>query len=198
MPNYCNTTLKIRGSKSELARFRKFAKTSVSKHGISEKNVLDTNQFLPYPDKYLIKDIAPKTKKTKNGAGQFRMVEGSDGFNSGGYEWCNENWGTKWGICSAELDVKETDKKNKYDDSDYDKPQLIYTYDTAWTPGCPIVEKMSKMFPKLSFKRFVEEESRAFVFEDEIKNGKTIEYVEHDPDEFYNHADDEEEDEEDE
>jgi len=192
MPNYSSTILTIRGSKPELTKFRKFAKTSVSLHGMSEKNALDTNQFLPYPNKYLIKDIAPETKITENDNGQYRMVEGKDGYNSGGYEWCSKNWGTKWGICHAELVVKETDKKNTYDNSDYNKPQLIYEYDTAWTPGTPIVIKMSKMFPKLSFKRFVEEESRAFVFEDEIKNGKTIEYEDHDPDKFYSHEDEDE------
>jgi len=65
-----------------------------------------------------------------------------DGFNSGGYEWCNENWGTKWGICNAEL----------INDNDYDETkELGYSFETAWSPPFPVVLEMSKLFPNLEF-----------------------------------------------
>lgn len=62
-----------------------------------------------------------------------------DGYNRGGYEWCIEHWGTKWGICNPKLVSKRT-------------RQLKYTFDCAWSPCCPIVHKMSELFPKLKFK----------------------------------------------
>jgi len=68
-----------------------------------------------------------------------------DGFNSGGYEWCIKNWGTKWGICNAELGNAD------YISADSISYELEYTFDTAWSPPTPIVKKMSEMFPSLTF-----------------------------------------------
>ena len=65
----------------------------------------------------------------------------NDGFNSGGYKWCCENWGTKWGICNAEV-VQEFLERISHID---------YCFDTAWSPPLPVVLKMSEMFPGLRF-----------------------------------------------
>ena len=192
MPNWCSSTLTITGSKSKLKEFREFSKTDANRHSLKEDNDLDTERFMPYPKKYLDKDLKPTTTRIKNVFGQFQMVEDKDGYNNGGYEWCCRNWGTKWGICHAELRVKETENRKKFDDNEENKgkPQLVYTFDTAWSPGEPIVYKMSKMFPTLHFKWFCEEESRAFVCETEIENGKTVCHEDFDPEQFYKDEED--------
>jgi hypothetical protein len=61
----------------------------------------------------------------------------SDGYNSGGYEWCCAAWGTKW---------------NAYDvmRRDYDG-RVCVTFQTAWAPPVPIIIALATMFPKVSF-----------------------------------------------
>ena len=140
MPNWCECELRIEGKKKELAKFKEFAKT--------KKNVLDTEKFIPYPKKF--KDLDEKSRKLDEKRDKMRKRGKSyeeaekkypymkDGFNSGGYEWCNDNWGTKWGICDAELIEDYGDELN-------------YEFNTAWSPPEPVIIKMSKMFPKLKF-----------------------------------------------
>lgn len=57
-----------------------------------------------------------------------------DGYNSGGYEWCSENWGTKWDACNPER-VSLTES------------ELIYKFKTAWSPPLPVIEKLASMYP---------------------------------------------------
>lgn len=53
------------------------------------------------------------------------------------YDWSITNWGTKWNACEADC----------YKDHD---GRLIYRFDTAWSAPTPIIEKLAKMFPRLS------------------------------------------------
>jgi len=150
MPNWCENELRVEGNKKDLQKFKKFAK--------SEGSVLNHNNFIPYPKKFkeldkkaevwLKKaDELAKKHKAKNWYSlpielreKFEKENGKepkDGFNQGGYEWCNDKWGTKWGICEPVLDEFET--------------ELLYRFDTAWSPPTPIIIKMSEMFPKLEF-----------------------------------------------
>jgi hypothetical protein len=61
-----------------------------------------------------------------------------DGFNSGGYKWCCDNWGTKWGIVEPVLEYTSS-------------RALHYRFDTAWSPPVPLIAKMGEKFPKLDF-----------------------------------------------
>ena len=65
-----------------------------------------------------------------------------DGFNSGGYDWCCSNWGSKWGISDSSLPDEEYDEK---------VGKLFYGFQSAWSPVGPLIIKMSEMFPKLLF-----------------------------------------------
>jgi len=160
MPNWCDCELDIEGEGKELKRFKAFAQTRKGK----EVNVLDTKQFIPYPKKF--EELDKKARDWEEKADKFAKKQGcdswycgdklsdklrkqfevenppikKDGFNSGGYTWCIENWGTKWGICHAEIDRE-----------DYKYGELSYVFDTAWSPCYPVILKMSKMFPKLKF-----------------------------------------------
>jgi hypothetical protein len=69
-----------------------------------------------------------------------------DGYNQGGYNWCVNNWGTKWGFCDIEL-VEEIYQKGKDDKCS----ELFYTFNTAWSPALPLIKKMGKMFPSITF-----------------------------------------------
>jgi len=61
-----------------------------------------------------------------------------DGFNQGGYEWCINNWGAKWGFCHSHI-VEESGGS------------IFYQFDTAWSPPEPLIIRMGEMFPELTF-----------------------------------------------
>jgi len=144
MPNWCDCELRVevKDTKnkeqenkglSELKKFKNFARKG--------ENVLETNNFIPYPKRFKEQTrLAEKHNKklnelSKEETKSFKMM--SDGFNSGGYDWCIKNWGTKWGICDASMEMYHS--------------ELEYWFQTAWSPPEPVIRKMSKMFPRLKF-----------------------------------------------
>jgi hypothetical protein len=128
MPNHVDMDLVVSGDTESLHAFIAFAKEGES--------ILSANKFIPYPNKYRLMDMRAETAKQ---CGDLYM---KDGFNSGGYEWCVSNWGTKWGIYGANL--VGTNLKDK-------KGKLEYACQSAWEPPLPVIIAMSKEFPTLKF-----------------------------------------------
>ena len=68
-------------------------------------------------------------------------------------DWYNQRcheWGTKWDVNTGDTYF--------FDNSDDDNDRYIsYTFDTAWAPPCPWLEKTGKMYPQLSFELTFEE-----------------------------------------
>lgn len=54
------------------------------------------------------------------------------------YEWCINNWGTKWNSYGYEPNT------------DYSESETIY-FQTAWSAPHPILEKLSEMYPTITF-----------------------------------------------
>jgi len=147
MPNHCENDLRVEGDKEELSRFKEFAKEG--------KELLSADKFIPYPEEFKKQDeLARKTEKLRNELCASLEKKGltkesafekankkyphiKDGFNSGGYDWCIKNWGTKWGF--YEVNLQESSE------------ELFYTFQTAWSPAEPVIKKMGEMFPKLTF-----------------------------------------------
>ena len=167
MPNWAYHTLKISGSKEDILALKNLVTSKTNIYtGKKELNVLNTNKLIPYPKKYLDLDINPKTRKIILGDKQYMSIEGKDGYNSGGYDWCCQNWGTKWGVCRAEIcseDLKESGRSN-----------IVYSFETAWSPGVQVIMKMSELFPMLGFDWYCEEESLDFKFKCLVKKGKIL------------------------
>ena len=128
MPNHVEQDLWVTGSSETLREFMVFAK--------EDELLLSANKFIPYPEEYATLDKQAEEERKK---GNFFA---KDGFNSGGYQWVRQNWGTTWGIYNAELlSEKLTGKSGK----------LKYTCESAWSPATLIVDAMSKKFPTLKF-----------------------------------------------
>ena len=53
------------------------------------------------------------------------------------YDWCCENWGTKWPAC--DVTMEESERK------------ISWQFHTAWCAPYPIIEKLEQAFPKLSY-----------------------------------------------
>jgi hypothetical protein len=161
MPNHCSNDLYVIGPLDEVLRFRDNAVT-INKEGGA---TLNEAFIMPYPKHYkelddvakaweqkcqegweLAKTINPDVKYPDfyKGFSEEHGERPRDGYNMGGYEWCNMYWGTKWGSYNgAELKLTEAGKNSK----------LKLTFDTAWcTYGEEFMSKLSKLFPTLEIK----------------------------------------------
>jgi len=151
MPNWCSQDLIITGPTVELMDFKKFAK--------SKESVLDTEAFIPYPEKF--KEHDKKVKKQMEEYNKLSEEERKnkeypkDSFNlddskdkdllvdgMSGYWWCINNWGSKWGICQSELTSEKLDNETG---------KLVYCFDSAWSPVIPVIAEMSRLFNNLRF-----------------------------------------------
>lgn len=196
MPNYVYGNLYVTGEKKALLKFKEFADgeeeyiDELSGEKKISNRILDMNKFIPYPKRFKDMDkqaqehnkkmrILEEQAKTDEKAKKeyeneliLAELEGndihkSDGYNQGGYDWCVMNWGTKWNFCDVELE-EETDE------------QLHYSFSTAWNMPIPVLFKMSKMFPALTFEYLGNEESEEFEVEYEFKAGKLTKQEEKD------------------
>jgi len=133
MPNHVDQDLYVTGDVASLKSFMEFA--CEDRNG--EELLLSANKFIPYPNEYLIMDTVAEEKRLK---GDYTV---KDGFNSGGYHWCINNWGTKWGIYSTRFLSQKLGGK---------RGRLKYTFQSAWSPPLPVILAMSKKFESLKFK----------------------------------------------
>ena len=74
------------------------------------------------------------------------------------YEWCNRNWGTKWGACETCFSADEL---------------CEVSFSTAWAAPEPIFQKLCEMFPDAEINFHCEYEE-GFVIEYENENGGLI------------------------
>lgn len=146
MPNWCECDLTVEGPEADLTAFKEKAKEQYPEGG--NPAVLDAASFIPYPAKFRKQDEKAAQwweENTEDGKRYGNLKPGvtwadapKDGFNSGGYAWCCENWGTKWGICDPEVTSESSEC-------------MEYTFQCAWGPCTPVIEKMGEMFPTLRF-----------------------------------------------
>lgn len=62
------------------------------------------------------------------------------------YDWCCENWGTKWGAYEP-IDIE---------DDGYGK--IVITFHTAWSAPIPIYKKLKELFPDVDIEAYWSDE----------------------------------------
>lgn len=159
MPNWCYNSVTIDG-------FRLDLKELVDKAG--KNNPPDDNSllraFIPMPEEYTT----------------------IEGYNSGGYEWCLNNWGTKWAESSMQMEA------NVFGDTG----QIIYQFDSPWNPPLTGYQKISEMFPRLTFIHYWDEPGMAFcgitvtiageeIMMEEVEGGKYPDFFIEEEDLYY-------------
>lgn len=149
MPNHCSQDLFVYGPADVIKEFVDFSKQN--------GEMLSADRYIPYPQKF--KDLDAEAVVAR----QCGIHSIKDGFNSGGYEWCVANWGTKWGIYDCLL------TKFKLNGS---RSQVNYTFNSAWSPANKIIFAMSEKFPALRFKLKYYEAGMCFKGVYEVANGK--------------------------
>jgi hypothetical protein len=159
MPNHVEQDLWVTGNTETLKEFMAFAKDG--------DKLLSADKFIPYPKEYKDKDEEGERLRAECAASNdwTKYTGYRDGFNSGGYEWCVQNWGTKWGIYDAQLLLERFSKKSG---------KLKYTCQSAWSPAIPVIEAMSKKFPTLKFQMKYYEQGMQFRGNFIAQNGEVV------------------------
>lgn len=159
MPNHCHNDLWIDGPKNDIDALLALIGAD------QEEPKFDFNAIVPYPARFAEMDAAmAEICKLGNGGGHWVDRENADakaamaayaakygtdrdGFNSGGYEWCTDNWETKWGA---------------YNVSRRDYEGVCVTFQTAWAPPKKIIAALAARFPKLELSLEYFERGMAF------------------------------------
>lgn len=129
MPNWCTNYLDVTGPDADLQRFKMKVNTNES--------CFDFNSFVEYPAIYADADARFAEYMELPIEERRALSTPEDGFNRGGYQWCVDNWGTKW---PAQMAVLEEHGGT-----------LSYWFETAHTPPIPLLIAASKEFPSLEF-----------------------------------------------
>jgi hypothetical protein len=94
---------------------------------------IDFNTLIPYPKAFAEADRACDAWRKQNPEKPTDQGP-NDGYNHGGYEWCNKHWGTKWNAY-AQKRLGDT----------------AIRFDTAWTTPQPVFEALSAKYPTVAF-----------------------------------------------
>jgi len=128
MPNWCNNNLRVFGPEADVQRFKEQAtgQSPWHKEDGTDQNILNFHNLVPIPPEVI-----------------------AAGYDPAGFEWERNNWGCKWGACSASL-------------ADEWEGTLIYAFETAWSPPVPFLEKLAPQWPALTFLLDYEEMGMGF------------------------------------
>ena len=150
MPNWCECDLSISGPDvpAVLAAVR------------SETSLFDFCNLIPYPEKYrrldernqeyierwmaIPQDDPERAEKLAALASEYGVQSGApwlrDGYNSGGYEWCCEHWGTKWPASQIVIETAPDEPRS-----------AVIHFDTAWCPPLPVIRALAERFPNHAY-----------------------------------------------
>jgi hypothetical protein len=124
MPNWCQNSLNIEGNPSEVAKFREWL----------NDEPLTLQKILPMPSE-LEGTTSPTPKGEEENAKLLTEKYGASNW----YDWHVNNWGTKWDVEANEDDCNTTDS------------DIVYWFDSAWSPPTKAIIALAKLFPNLSF-----------------------------------------------
>lgn len=94
------------------------------------------------------------------------------------YEWCTENWGTKWNACDCAWDVPSTVSEMTEPDAE---ASCEIRFQTAWSTPTPVMLRLSEMFPDVKIRvEYADEDLGANCGKYELLGGNILEDVEMD------------------
>ena len=148
----------VTGPYNIVYEFRNFAKDFDNDN--NEELLLSANKFIPYPQKFIDMDKDAHNHVKVNG----KYVV--SGYRSGGYNWCIENWGTKWEIFDCVIKSENYSKNNS---------KIVYSFNSACSPITKVILAMANKYPELTFKLRYYERSMGFKGILVVKGGNIIE-----------------------
>ena len=125
MPNWCDNSVRIRGSKEDIAAVKE-------KLNGPNNMVFDFNAIKPMPQALLNVSAPAKMHEDPQKVEFNKKKYGAVDW----YDWANNQWGTKWNASEAQL-------------SEEDEENIVYTFQTAWAPPMPVYEEFTRQWPNL-------------------------------------------------
>jgi hypothetical protein len=157
MPNWCETDLTIEGPND-------YVQDIIAKY-INPTGGLDLNAVIPYPARFKVLDeIASDWENTH--PNQY-IGRPTDGFNSGGYDWCVHNWGTKWDTCNAK-GIKYFARRNRF------VTRIKLSFSTAWNPASPVFTRLAEMYPAVTITAKSYEQGMAYKYVEKYVGGVQV------------------------
>lgn len=171
MPNWCSNTLTITGPKEQvdiLLERMKNPDWEPGKKNIEQWVICDTLCPMPAELEGLGKLYSNgKGIGCRNGSSDPITDEQSKEYYErfgcdNAYDWAIENWGSKWGDCYARLeqDIVMGDLR-----------EIVFRFDSAWSPPVDAICTGSEKWPKLLFTIEYEEEGIGFKGSSSYANG---------------------------
>jgi len=182
MPNWCyNSVVVSAKTATELEEFIKFATQTHNAHDFTPF----TDERVEYPDVQGVfwNFITPPEEIREEYFGRqprysdslptsdpnwWAQVEERRKVSNHWYDWNITNWGTKWDIIFDEhtqIEIEPLDE-NSY--------QMVWYFETAWSPALPVYDKMSEMYPNLDFEYEITEEGNHFVGKLQYRDGALV------------------------
>lgn len=185
MPNWCNNTISLTGRAKDLKEFDEKFKAPIER---VSGGTLYTGKDSFEPEEGWIAYNAVPNGEDRLKVHYINKVVQEEGYTFNNfipltreaflndwYDWCVDNWGTKWD-CGEYVSVTGLEDVDKA--LEENKPEkelsLHYTFQTAWTPCTPVVAEMARQFPYLSVKHDFVEEGCLIVGIDEYKDGALV------------------------
>jgi hypothetical protein len=134
MPNYCYNGLNIKTNTPK--QFTKLIQGITN----NSQQPLDFNRVIPVPEE-LMKTNAPNNDNPKEMIAKYGFADW--------YDFRCAKWGTKWNACDVDLQLNSP-------------TELTVSFNTAWSPPIPVIDKIAEMFPFASISLHYEEEGMGF------------------------------------
>lgn len=175
MTNWCECDLTITGQDVQ----KVLDAISSEASGDKDERIFDFGKLIPYPDKFnkmdernheygkKVNDLIGSKKNKKKIEKELVALQVEyqdalkDGYNSGGYEWCCRNWGTKWNAFSTRITSQS-------------KKRAMVRFETAWSPPVPVIAVLAERFPDFKFVMKYYEMGMGFQGEQVFENGKLV------------------------
>ena len=118
MPNWCENEVTFSGDEEKVQKIRDFVK--------GKERDFCFEEIVPMPKE--IKDTTAPSNLSPEDSKKLKDLYGFDNW----YDWCNENWDTKWNACEVDME----------DEGD----RVTYYFMTAWCPPSGIYAKLCQLF----------------------------------------------------
>lgn len=176
MPNHVDSQLKVIGPEEDIARFKEAAERGDTPLSLSNLYPMPAELVGTKSPAVIVSEEEYAAYKQREADGKLEPGESMGGrpitqkesdelikkyeFNNW-YDWAHVNWGTKWGVYHTEF---------KEDSSS--ETELMYSFQTAWSPATPAWIKISADWPTLVFQTICEDEGGGFLTREDFEDGE--------------------------
>ena len=139
MPNWCDNTATIYGTKEVLEAIVEKAKI--------QEEAFSMEQFMTVPE-FPEKDKVLTGSKLESESFKNALIGNTNYAYDNWYDWCIGNWGTKWDMSESYVSAIVQDG---------DRFKVMLSYSTAWSPNNTFWTTFSELYPVEITHRYYEE-----------------------------------------